>query len=134
MKSSESTPPARARQFVAVVAILFGLASVGAGGSVLAGRDPGYLVYRPLVVFNTLMGVLYIGAGVLAWRRAHTDRMAAAGIAGVNLLVLAYIVFLYRSGGAAAIDSVRAMGLRTGVWLLVLLVLVWAGRGPSDTA
>ena len=52
----------------------------------------------------------------------------AAAIAGVTALVLAYIVFLYRSGGGAAIDSVRAMVLRTVVWVMLSLLLLWASR------
>lgn len=121
-------------RIVAAVAILFGLASLAAGGSVLAGRDPGYLVYVPLLVFNTIMGLFYVGAGVLAWRGAPAARAVAAGIVGVNALVLTYIVFLYRSGGGAAIDSVRAMVLRTVVWVVLLLLLLWAGRAPRAAA
>lgn len=124
----------RIGRIVAVIAILFGLASLAAGGSVLAGRDPGYLVYRPLLVFNTIMGLFYVGGGVLAWRGAPAARTVAAGIVGGNALVLAYIVFLYRSGGGAAIDSVRAMVLRTSVWVVLLLLLLWAGRAPRATA
>lgn len=124
----------RTRRIVAVIAILFGLASLAAGGSVLAGRDPGYLVYRPLLVFNTIMGLFYMGAGLLAWRGSPAARTAAAGIVGVNALVLAYIVFLYRSGGGAAIDSVRAMVLRTSVWAVLLLLLRWADRAPRAAA
>ena len=118
----------RVGQIVAGIAVLFGLASIGAGGTVLAGRDPGYLVHVPLLVFNTIMGLFYVGAGVLAWRGAPAARTVSAGIVGVNALVLAYIVFLYRSGGGAAIDSVRAMVLRTVVWVVLLLLLLWASR------
>ena len=132
--TNKSVPRARVRQISGVVAVLFGLATLGAGGSVLAGRDPGYLVYRPLVVFNTLMGLLYVAAGVLAWRRSDADRVVAAAIVGVNLLVLGYIVYVYRSGGPAAIDSVRAMVFRTGAWLVLLLALTWAGRASRDSA
>jgi uncharacterized membrane protein len=91
-------------------------------------------VYRPLLVFNTLMGLLYIGAGVLAWRRSRADRLLAAAIAGVNLLVLGYIVYVYRSGGPTAIDSVRAMVFRTGAWLVLLLALTWAGRASRGSS
>lgn len=109
--------------------MLFGLATLGAGASVLTGRDPGYQVYRPLLVFNTLMGVIYVVGGVLAWRRAYAAWMTAAVIAGANALVLIYISRLARTGGPIAVDSVRAMTLRTGVWLVLLLVLLWARRG-----
>jgi hypothetical protein len=110
---------------VAVVGIMFGLASVGAGFSVLSGRDPGYLVYRPLVAFNTVMGVFYGVAGVLAWRQARATRAVAGAIVGANLLVLVFILFQFREG-TAAIESVQAMLLRSGVWLGILLVLLWA--------
>lgn len=119
----------RARQLAAVVAILFGIVSVAAGWSVLAGRDPGYQVYRPLVVFNTAMGLAYIATGVSAWRRASGDRVAAAVIVLANALMLAYIVVMMRAG-TAAVDSIRAMIFRTAVWLVLLGMLVWSRRAP----
>jgi hypothetical protein len=128
--NSEYAPRSRAAQISGVIAVLFGLATLGAGASVLAGRDPGYQVYRVLLVFNTLMGMPYVVAGVLAWRQARAGWLVAAAIAGVNAFVLIYIVFLYRTGGAVALDSVRAMVLRTGVWLVLLVVLLWARRVP----
>lgn len=111
-----------------VIGVLFGLVTLVAGGSVLVGRDPGYLVYRPLLVFNTVMGLVYIVAGVLAWRRARVAWIVAGGIVGANALVLASIVTLYRAGGPTAIDSVRAMVLRTVVWMILLLAIAWEGR------
>ncbi len=130
--ANESVLRTRTRRIAAVVAVLFGLASVGAGGSVLAGRDPGYLVHVPLVMFNTAMGLLYVISGILAWRGAPAHRALAAGIVGVNAVVLAYIVQLYRSGGGTAVDSVRAMVLRTVVWAVLLLLFVWTSRTPRD--
>ena len=104
----------------AIVAIAFGLATVAAGGRVLAGGDPGYVVYLPLLVFNTVMGVAYIGAGVAAWRNARRGRSAAGAIALLNFLVLLFIVYQYQRGSAVAVDSVRAMTFRTAVWLVLL--------------
>lgn len=124
----------RVQMASAAVAVLFGLATLAAGGSVLAGRDPGYLVYQPLLVFNTLMGVGYAVAGWIAWGHAVRGRNAAAVICGVNLLVLGRIVYLYRGSAAVAIDSVRAMILRSAVWLVLLLVLAWTCRPPRDAA
>ncbi len=51
---------------LAAVAVLFGIATVVAGTRVLSGSDPGYLVFRPLLIFNTAMGVAYLAAGVVA--------------------------------------------------------------------
>lgn len=116
---------------VAIVAVLFGLATVFAGGRVLLGADPGYVVFRPLLIFNAGMGLAYIVAGILTRRNLSHGRRAAAAIFGLNLVVLAVIVVLYRSGKAIAGDSLRAMTFRTAVWLILLLALVWASRRPD---
>ena len=113
---------------VATAAALFGLATIVAGVRVLTGADPGYVVFRPLLLFNTAMGFAYVGAGVLAWRDLVRGRSAAAVIFGLNLCVLGAVGYLYSTGGAVAVDSLRAMTLRTGVWLAVWIVLTWLGR------
>jgi hypothetical protein len=90
---------------------------------VLAGADPGYVVFRPLLVFNTAMGAAYVAAGIVTWRSVVRGRVAAAAIVLLNLLVLGWIVYLYSAGSAVAADSVRAMVLRTGIWLALVLAL-----------
>ena len=119
------------QKLVAVVAIVFGIVTLWAGGTVLAGRDPGYVVYRPLLLFNVVMGLAYIVAGVLAWRRALSGRNAAAVIVVLNVLVLVGVIYLYRTGAAVAVDSVRAMSFRSGAWLMLLLALAWMSRTRS---
>jgi hypothetical protein len=112
----------------AAIGLVFGLATLAAGGTVLLGRDPGYLVYRPLLVFNTAMGVGYIAAAMAAWMRREAGRAAAGWIAAVNAAMLAWIVYLFKTTtDVVANDSVRAMTLRTAVWLALWLVLaaVW---------
>lgn len=111
---------------VAVVAAVFGLATIVAGGRVLTGwSDPGYVVYRPLLIYNTVMGVAYLAAGVVIWRSLHWGKVVAATIFVLNLVVLGGIVFLYMEGSPVAIDSLRAMTFRTAVWLALFVVLVW---------
>ncbi|MCC6244259.1 MAG: hypothetical protein IT353_15555 [Gemmatimonadaceae bacterium] len=126
-----------AREWVArlsgLVGVLFGTASIAAGATVLAGRDPGYLTFRPLVWFNAAMGFGYIIVGVLAWRRAANAWKAASLIAGLNVLVLVLIFVLYRSGGHAAVDSVRAMLLRSVVWVLLAAGVAWSGRAADGS-
>lgn len=102
-----------------LVAILFGLATIFAGSRVLLGSDPGYIVYRPLLIYNTVMGIFYILAGSVALHSVKKGMLAAALIFFLNLLVLLAIYSLYQEGGAVAIDSLRAMTLRTAVWLLL---------------
>ena len=119
---------------IAVAAITFGLVTLGAGGTVLAGRNPGYVVYRPLLVFNTVMGAAYVAAGVLAWRRVAIGRNAAAVILALNVIVLAGVIYLYRTGAAVAVDSVRAMSFRTAVWLMMFVALAWMSRSRGSDA
>ena len=120
---------------VALVAAAFGVATMVAGGRVLAGADPGYVVFRPLLVFNTAMGVAYLAAAAITWRSIERGKFVAAAITLLNLLVLAVIGFLYATGHAVAIDSLRAMTFRTVVWFALSIGLVWMGRAthPSRT-
>ena len=106
---------------LAFVAIAFGLLTLVAGGRVLAGHDPGYVVYRPLLFFNTAMGVAYVVAGFLMIRKPRQGKLAAAAIFLLNVFVFAFIGYLYANSDVVAIDSIRAMTLRTGVWLALFL-------------
>ncbi len=116
----------------AAVAILFGFATLFAGGRVLGGSDPGYIVFRPLLIYNTTMGLAYIGAGVTIWRNARRGRLAAGSIFLLNLLVLVAIFAIHQGGGAVAVDSLRAMSLRTGVWLGLLVAASLVVRGEGN--
>jgi hypothetical protein len=125
------------RIILALVAALFGIASVIAGTRILAGADPGYTVFRPLLLFNTAMGVAYVVAALVVWRDVERGKQAAAAIFGLNCLVLGAIGYLYATGSAVAIESLRAMIFRTVVWLVLFLGLAWvSGRigrtGPGD--
>lgn len=113
---------------LALVAALFGLMTIFAGTRVLLGADPGYVVYRPLLLFNTAMGLFYVAAGLLIWKSVPLGKQAATAICLLNLLVLALVAWLYANGQGVALDSVRAMMLRTGVWLLLLIGLAWLSR------
>lgn len=109
----------------AFAAILFGLATIIAGARVLFGSDPGYVVFRPLLIYNTAMGTVYIAAGIISWHSLDQGKYAAATIFVLNLLVLGTISYLYVAGSAVAIQSLRAMILRTVVWLVLFLGLAW---------
>lgn len=109
------------RRILAFVAIAFGLLTVAQGGRVLAGADPGYVVFLPLLVFNFAMGFAYVAAGVAALRSAALGRRAAGAIFALNLLVLVAIAVLYAAGAAVAVESLGAMSFRTAVWLGLFL-------------
>jgi hypothetical protein len=116
------------QKILALVAAVFGIATLLAGGRVLAGSDPGYVVFRPLLIYNTLMGMVYLTAAVITWRNLDRGKYAAALIFALNLLVLGIIGYLFTAGSAVAIESLRAMTFRTVVWLVLFLGLVWMSR------
>jgi hypothetical protein len=120
--------------FAAVAAVIFGVATVAAGMRVLAGADPGYTVFRPLLLFNTAMGFAYIIVGVLAWQRSGLGARGAGLIALLNLTVLGGIALLYAADRPVAIASLQAMAFRTIVWVVLFLVLLWASRQASSEA
>ena len=126
---SSSRPSVRLGHGIpAFVATAFGLATVVAGGRVLAGADPGYVVFRPLLIFNTAMGVAYLAAGIITWRSLDKGKFVAGTIFVLNLLALGIIGYLYAGGSAVAIDSLRAMTFRTLVWLVLFVGLALLGR------
>ncbi len=122
------SPSRKVVALVAAVAVLFGVATLVAGSRVLLGSDPGYAVFTPLLLFNTLMGFAYIAVGVLAWRRTPLAVRGAAVIALLNVAVLGGIALLYTRGGPVAVNSLQAMGLRAAVWIVLFLVLLLASR------
>ena len=113
------------QRVLAVAAALFGLVTIIAGARVLAGSDPRYIVFRPLLIYNTAMGIAYVAAGIIAWRSLDRGKYAAATIFILNFLVLSAIGFLYTAGSAVAIDSLRAMTFRTVVWFVLFLGFAW---------
>lgn len=119
---------------LSVIAVVFGVATIFAGGRVLAGADPGYEVFRPLVVFNTLMGFAYMATGVLMWRSVERGRIAAFLIFVLNTFAWAVVILLYRLDLGVAVESVRAMALRTVVWLLLAMGAAWVVRRGSRRA
>jgi len=122
------------RRALAIVAGLFGIVTLFSGGRVLLGADPGYVVYRPLLVFNTAMGAAYLAAGGLAWFSARRGQLAAAAICALNLAMLAVTTYVFLGPlGVVARQSVAAMSFRTVVWLVLLAAFTWlAHRRGSD--
>lgn len=106
---------------LSLIAVLFGLVTIFTGSRVLLGSDPGYIVFMPLLIYNVSMGIVYISAGIIAFRNSIKGMYVAAAIFILNLVVLAVIFSLYSEGGSIAVDSLRAMSFRTVVWLVLLI-------------
>lgn len=126
---NQSIIPLILQRIMAAVAVVFGIVTIIAGSRVLTGTDPGYTVFQPLLVYNTLMGIAYIAGGLMIWRNIRRGKYVAASIFTLNLIVLGGIAYLYFISDGVAVDSLRAMILRTVVWLVLLLGSVWLGRG-----
>lgn len=113
------------RNILVSIAVLFGLLTIFAGTRVLLGSNPGYVVFRPLLIYNAAMGIVYVAAGIITWRNIKQGMYVAAAISVLNLIVLIAIFFLYRAGNSIAVDSLRAMSLRTVVWFALFAGFWW---------
>ena len=116
------------QNILVTVAVLFGLLTIFVGIRVLLGANPGYIVFRPLLIYNAAMGIVYVAAGIIAWRNIKQGMYVAAAIFVLNLTVLTAIFFLYTEGNSIAVDSLRAMSLRTVVWLVLFAGFWWLWR------
>ena len=104
-------------------AVLFGILTIVGGSRVLLGGDPGYVVFQPLLIFNTAMGPGYIAAGIMVCRNLVLARRLAAVIVILNLCMLGMTTVFWVSGDSVAVQSLLAMLFRTLVWLGLLFVL-----------
>ncbi len=108
-----------------LIAALYGLMTIFVGTRTLLGADPGYVVFKPLLIYNAIMGIVYVTTSVIAWRNLKQGMYLAAAIFALNLVALIVIYFLSTNGYAIAADSLRAMSIRTGVWLVLFAGFGW---------
>ena len=120
-------------KLLVLVAVLFGLATIFASSRVLLGADPGYSVYQPLLIYNAVMGVMYVLAGITAWRNVKRGMYAALTVLILNLLVLSVIYYLYTEEGPIALESLSAMILRSTVWLVLFNGFGWLSYRNKKT-
>lgn len=115
----------------AAVAALAGVATVVASGRILLGLgEAGYPVFRPVLLFNSVMGILYLAAAMLILRRAPSARWLAAIIALANVIVLLLVVVLRASDGIVADETLVAMSLRAALWLAIAVALGYPWQPP----
>jgi uncharacterized membrane protein len=105
----------------ALVAVLFGAATIFSGVRVLFGSDAARQAagaYVPWVLwFNTVAGLAYIAAGLGLWlRRAWAVRLSAV-LAVTSVLVFAALGVYIALGGAYEARTVAAMALRCTFWI-----------------
>lgn len=108
----------------ALVTVIFGGFTVFVGGRTLLGySDPGYTAFLPLLIFNFVMGFIYVTTGLLIWKGHKKALTAAKTVFLLNLSVFLMISILYLSSDMVAMESVIAMTFRTGVWFVIFMVI-----------
>lgn len=114
------------QKVIAIIGIGFGLLTIFIGGQTLLGySDTGYVIFLPLLIFNTVMGFVYVGSGSIIWRDLNLGIPAAKMVFLVNFAALILILIVYFLGGTVATESLKAMSFRTAVWLLLWSGLLW---------
>ena len=108
----------------AIVAAVFGVATIRAGGSVLfgdgaqaAGNVVGFVLW-----FNFLAGFAYVVAGAGLWLRRRWSAQLAFAIAAATMLVFGAFGIHVVAGGAFEARTAWAMTLRSVVWILIALL------------
>lgn len=108
----------------AIVAAVFGVATIRAGGSVLfgdgaraAGNVVGFVLW-----FNFLAGFAYVAAGAGLWLRHRWSVNLAIAIAAATVLVFGAFGIHVAAGGAFEARTAWAMTLRSVVWILIALL------------
>ena len=115
---SASKSAGAALRWAALVAVLFGAATVASGGSVLfAAGATAAGNYVPFVVwFNFLAGFGYVAAGIGLWRHRRWAARLALALAVLTAFVFAAFGWHVAAGGAFEARTVAAMTLRTLFW------------------
>lgn len=116
---------------VALFAILFGIATVTAGGTVLFVAGPARAAageYVPFVVwFNFLAGFAYVATGMGLWQRAAWAPPLAGLIAAGTLVVSAAFGVHVLSGRPYELRTIIALLFRTLSWGAIG-ILAWRSR------
>jgi len=136
--SPTTTPGAGPRRWGRVwgaAAIVFGLATLKEGGSVLlseaARQEAGQVV--PFVLwFNVTASFVYVATGAGVWAGRRWARWAAAGLAGATLLVFAALGVHAALGRPFEPRTVAAMTLRSVFWLGAAIFTM--RRGSAELA
>jgi hypothetical protein len=133
MRSGNAVPRPRWLLPVALLAAVFGIATIVSGGRVLFGTDAARAAaghYVPFVLwFNFLAGFAYLGAAVGIATDSRWARPLSLGIAVATALVFGALGAHVLAGGAFEPRTVAAMTLRLGVWTAIA-VAMWRRRPP----
>ena len=122
-------------KLMSLIAVVFGLVTIKAGGMVLFTEGEAHQAagdYVPFVLwFNFLAGFAYITAGIGLWlQRSWAALLAMLIVVFTVLVFIALGVHIY-AGGAYEMKTVGAMSIRSIIWMGIALVTYLIRRHRS---
>lgn len=106
-----------------ILAFVIGAMAIFAGGQVLLGNMPDYYVIDWLPIYNFTIGVItFFLTAILIWKNNQYALAAAIATLSGHTIVMFILQSAYRD--VVAPDSIRAMTLRIGVWVVILGLLL----------
>lgn len=115
------------RYILAAIALVFGAATIKAGGDVLFFNEQARTAagnYVPFVLWaNFIGGFLYVTTGVLIFLNSPQALRLSVTIAALTVAVLIALGVHIAVGGAYEARTLAAMGFRSVIWLMISLIL-----------
>ncbi len=117
-------------RIIAVLASIIGIMAAITGSRVLLGSfDPGYQYFTTLIVYNVIMGLVSLLAGVLIWKRNSKALLIASFITGAHIIVFLLLKTVFSD--VISDHSVNAMTFRSVAWI-IFSVAIWKDNSQSD--
>lgn len=110
-------------KIAATVAVLFSLLTIVEGSQALLGiTQQEYIVFTPLLIYNVAMAIVGLFVGMLIWLNHKRALTLTSIVTVLHLIVLIIVAVIFISDGPVAMHSVKAMTIRTAIWLAITLV------------
>ena len=114
-------------KIAAVLAVIIGGMAIFAGGQVVAGNPVDYYVIDWLPIYNLTVGLITVFfTAVVIWKGSKIALPAAIATLTSHTAVMVIIQTAYRD--VVAPDSIRAMTIRIGAWLIILTLMIAQAR------
>ncbi len=123
-------------KIVAVVAFLFGLMTINSGGSTLFIEEVRQAAgdFVPFVLWiNFILGFAYLAAGIGLFTGKAWGKSLSLAIAGITLLTYAAFGIHVALGGLFIVKTVKAMAVRSLVWVGIAFVAVKSNSSETQT-
>lgn len=104
----------------AILALLIGGMSVISGSLVLLNYNiPNYNALNWLVIYNVIFGAISMVAAYLIWKNKSLAKNTVVSMLAAHTIMVLYLYFFNET---VASESIKAMGFRIGVWILIYLL------------